>query len=200
MITRTTIYIALHFALEQCEKHDTQMCPVTFDQPLYIQAAEIVAAEQDLNKIIRRLGGFHLLVSFVGRIGQIMTGSGLPELWDRMYAKGSVVHMLTGHAFSRALRAHILTVATLICVLMETPGCMNSIDKDHSGNFFQALLNKERNTTDIADEECIRQLILIISQFLTQAVIQSRTGKLWMQYIQQLVLMQHFNHAERTGN
>jgi len=48
-------------------------------------------------------------MSDLGSIGQIMTGSGLAELWERVYAKGSVVHMLTGHAFSHALRANMLT-------------------------------------------------------------------------------------------
>jgi len=58
----STIYTA------QCEKHRLQVCPVTFDEPLglYIKAAEIVASAQDLDKVVVRLGGFHLLVSYLG--------------------------------------------------------------------------------------------------------------------------------------
>lgn len=62
----STIYTALCFAQKLCKKHGLQICPVTFDQPLYIKAAEIVAAEQDLDKIIVHLGGFHLLMSYLG--------------------------------------------------------------------------------------------------------------------------------------
>ena len=144
----TKIYTALRFALEQCEEHGLQICSVTFDQRLYIKAAEIVAAEQDLNKIIMGLGEFHLLMSYLGSIGQIMRGSGLQELWERVYAKGSVVHMLTVHAFSCALRAHILTLAALICVLMETPGYMDSIDKYHLGNLYQAVTRNKIPMTE----------------------------------------------------
>ena len=90
----STIYTALCFAQTQCEKQGLRICPVTFDQPLYIKAAEIVAAAQDLEKIIVRLGGFHLLMSYLGSIGQIMTGSGLSDLWEMVYAKGSVVHIV----------------------------------------------------------------------------------------------------------
>lgn len=79
------------------------MCPVTFNQPLYITASEILAAGQELNKVIVRLGGFHLLMSYLGSIGYIMNGSGLEQLWEMVYAKGSVVHVLTGHAFSRTV-------------------------------------------------------------------------------------------------
>jgi len=64
-----TIYTALCFAQAQCEKHGLQVCPVTFDQPLYIKAAEIVASAQDLDKVVVRLGGFHLLMSYLGSIG-----------------------------------------------------------------------------------------------------------------------------------
>ncbi|KAF0737722.1 Uncharacterized protein FWK35_00023698 [Aphis craccivora] len=61
--------------------HET--CVVTFDQPLFIKAREIVAASKpgsELSKVIIRLGGFHLLLSFLGSIGYIMAGSGLKEL------------------------------------------------------------------------------------------------------------------------
>ena len=43
-----------------------QVCPVTFDQPLYIQAAEIVASAQDLDNVVVRLCGFHLRLSYLG--------------------------------------------------------------------------------------------------------------------------------------
>ena len=94
---------------------------------MYIKAAEIVAASQDLDKVIVRLGGFHLLMSCLG--SQIMDGSGLAELWETVYSKGSVIHMQSGHAFSCSRRAHILTAAALIGVLMSTSD--TRIDNDH---------------------------------------------------------------------
>lgn len=116
----STIYSALCFVQTQSEKHNLKICPVIFGQPLYQKASEIVAASRDLDKVMVRLDGFHLLMSFLGSIGQIMTGSGLEELWQRVYAKGSVVHMLTGHAFSRAVHAHILTILDAILNISES--------------------------------------------------------------------------------
>ncbi len=34
----STIYTTLSFAQDQCQKHGLGICPVTFDQPLYIKA------------------------------------------------------------------------------------------------------------------------------------------------------------------
>ena len=76
----STIYTAMCFAQEQIEKHGLKVCPMTFDQPLFQKASEIVAASNNLDKVVVRLGGFHLLMSYLGSIGQIMSGSGLAEL------------------------------------------------------------------------------------------------------------------------
>lgn len=62
--------------------------------------------ESDLNRIVIRLGGFHLQMSFLGAIGHIMSGSGLQELLECVYASNAVVHMLSGKAVSRAVRGH----------------------------------------------------------------------------------------------
>ena len=120
----TTIYSALHFAQDLCEKYDISICTVTFDQPLYIKAVGIVNASDNLEKVIILLGGFQLLMSFMGAIGNIMAESGIEELWESVYAKGSVVHMTNGHAYSRALRAHFLAQAALCQVLLQTPNCL----------------------------------------------------------------------------
>ena len=44
----------------------------------------------------------------MGTIGFIMSGSGLQNLFSTVYAPGSTEKMLTGHAYSRGVRAHFL--------------------------------------------------------------------------------------------
>ena len=41
---------------------------------------------------------YYLLMSFMGTIGNIMAGCGHEQLWESVYVKGSVVHMMSGHA------------------------------------------------------------------------------------------------------
>ena len=70
-----TIYSALCFVQKLSEKNALGVCPVTFDQPFYIKAAEIVTSHSDLkNIVVVRLGGFHLLISYMGAIGYVMGG------------------------------------------------------------------------------------------------------------------------------
>ncbi|CAG9769443.1 unnamed protein product [Ceutorhynchus assimilis] len=88
----STIYTALEFALSETRKSHQRSCIVTFDQPLFQKASEIVYAEE--MPTILRLGGFHLLMCFMRVVGFIMTGSGLEDLWTQIYARVTVSHMV----------------------------------------------------------------------------------------------------------
>ena len=108
-------------------KYKLGIVPVTFDQPLYIpciKTADIVAPSPDLTNIFARLGGFHLVMSYLGSIGYNMGDSGIRNLWETAYAHNSINHMLTGHAYARALRADMLSAVSLVAHLLETPDCL----------------------------------------------------------------------------
>ncbi len=99
------------------------------------------------------------------------------------------------------IRAHILTSASLLFLLLvDTPDCLADIDKDLLKSLYESLLKGDQNPTDVAEEDCVKQLNSTISQLLVQAANNSRTGKLWAQYIQQVALMRLFIRAERTGD
>jgi hypothetical protein len=63
--------------------------------------------------IILRLGGFYTLMSFLGCIGHLMEGSGLKELLCFIYADNTVPQMLTGKAYSRAVRGYFFLLILL---------------------------------------------------------------------------------------
>ena len=48
-----------------------------------------------------------------------MGGSELRNLWETAYAHNSVNHMLTGHAYARALRAYMLSAVSLVAHLLD---------------------------------------------------------------------------------
>jgi len=61
-----------------------------------------------------------------------MVGSGFETLWETVYPSGSVIHMmtgLTGHAYSRAVRAHLLTSAALHAMLLSAHEELNEMMK-----------------------------------------------------------------------
>lgn len=95
--------------MENAKRNGHDVCVITFGQPLYSKAREKVSAateKSDLSKILIRLGGFHLLMSFFGAIGYIVQGSGIKEVLSLIYASNSLDKMLNGHAYARAIKAH----------------------------------------------------------------------------------------------
>ncbi|GBP43083.1 hypothetical protein EVAR_96345_1 [Eumeta japonica] len=99
-----TIDTTLRCAVNIAKSHGQKTCVNTFDQLLYSKAREMIGASDansELSNVIVKLGGFHMLMSFLGSIGYIMDGSGLEEALDKIYAENSVDKMLNGHAYAR---------------------------------------------------------------------------------------------------
>lgn len=196
---KSTLYSALNFAAEQ-SREQGRSCVVTLDQPLYMKCSEIVlsADKNDiLSSVIVRLGGFHLLFSFLGSIGYIMKGSGIEELWETVYAKNSIPHMMTGHSFSRAVRAHILTAVVLIQLI---------IDPDDTGvceeikTLRSKVLSHEVTCNEAAESKELQDFMSSFQNKCNELESESRTAKLWVTYLKQILLMLNFIRAEKTGN
>ena len=78
------IFTTLHFVAAQAKRYNrTQV--VTFDQPLYWKAQQIVASEppsSTVKKTVVCLGTFHMIMSYLGSIGYLMDGSGLQQVME----------------------------------------------------------------------------------------------------------------------
>ncbi|OXU21208.1 hypothetical protein TSAR_016820 [Trichomalopsis sarcophagae] len=71
-----TIFTVLLEADRECKSKGQKNCFVTFDQPLYFKAREILACQNtndvdyNLSSVIVRLGGFNTVMSYIGAIGR----------------------------------------------------------------------------------------------------------------------------------
>lgn len=65
-----TIYTCLITAVELASAMNQKHVFVTFDQPLYLKALEVLNSSDDprLKKITLRLGGFHMIMSYLGNV------------------------------------------------------------------------------------------------------------------------------------
>ena len=84
-------------------------------------------ASPELDRLIIRLGGFHLAMSYMGSIGFIMRGSGIEDLWETVYAPNTVEHMLTGHANVQAVRSHFLSAKALTALIVVASSSIDEI-------------------------------------------------------------------------
>ncbi|KYN22380.1 hypothetical protein ALC57_05222 [Trachymyrmex cornetzi] len=154
-----TIFTVLVQAASYSKKHEQTICFVTFDQPLWQKGREIlgnVDPDNDpfnLSCIRLRLGGFHLVMSFLGAVGYIMDGSGLREAFLEIYAENSADKALSGHAYSRAIRGHFLVQLALTHIILSS---MELTETDRAQ--LDALLldvRKENFAQQLKTKECI---------------------------------------------
>ena len=78
---------------------------ITFDQPLYWKAAELIidAPQNNLKKILLMLGCFHTFMNLLGAIGTLIQSN-----LEVVYGANAVVHMMTGKSVQRSYRGHLL--------------------------------------------------------------------------------------------
>lgn len=193
----STIYSAILYAQDQSAKHGMTTTVVTFDQPLYLKAIRIVSSTPTFSNVILRLGGFHLLMSFLGTIGYIMAGSGLEEVLSLIYAENSIQHILSGHAFARAIRAHLLVSSALQKILVQKIHPINKEQKYELSCLSEKLVCDsifEVNLNGTVVEEVYEKISNLVNQLNS-----NRTSKLWFQYLRQVDLIKMFIRAERLG-
>ena len=172
---------------------------ITFDQPLWWKAVGIIEAKQ--MGIVCKLGGFHTLMSFLGSIGRVMAGSGLEEALTEIYAKNHVPHIMSGKAVSRALRGHFLVEAALVKRLAQPIYADMELGyQTEIKILLERILNKDANVEDVNQSHALQLFSSTLKSSKDLLETQSRTAKLWIQYLNYIQIVKLFIHAERTGN
>ena len=96
-------------------QHHTIM---TADQQLYCVIVHVTWAFPKLfESFVPRLGGMHMLISFVGCVGTLMGDTGLKELMETAF--GGVIKMLSGKKFPQNVRALRLAEEELLCSVSQ---------------------------------------------------------------------------------
>ena len=190
----SALYSLLLFVIGQSEKINVPMPAITFDQPLYVKAQEIVLSK-NMN-IFVRLGGFHQLMSFLGSIGNLMEGSDISAALETVYAPVTVGHMLSGKAYARAIRGHFLCAAAIMSLVLAE--FWKTLDLDE-----QCKL-KEMSTSDdpslYENHDVALKLANSLEYKEKELSASSRTSALWINYCKYIEIAQQYIQAERSNN
>ena len=116
------------------------------------------ASNSELSSVVVRLGGFHLIMSFMGAVGYIMGGSGLNEVWNLIYVVDSTDKMLNGHAMPEHLRDHFRTHMALTVFIL----CKLEIDDSvREEIFFSPLVGHEQRCVPHRCIQFLNQVMLM---------------------------------------
>lgn len=125
-----TIMSAMLKAQAVTEVTGQEFVVFTADQQLYRVAVHVMWENQALfSNIYLRLGGMHMLMSYVGCIGSLMAGSGIVEVLSGAFA--GVLKMLTGKKYPDNIRALRMLTEELLrpLFLKQSMLCMDELQE-----------------------------------------------------------------------
>ena len=196
----TCICSTLNFITEQAKQLEIVTPVVTFDQPLWLKSAEIIAAKS--MKIVNILGGFHLMMSFLGSMGEVIKRTGLSEAFETIYETNTVVHIMSEKTIAGAIRGHFLIEAALVTKLLskveastlqQITDILPDIEQALQNSYEDGLIELESSKIFIQASSQLSHIKQSLSEIF-------RTAKLWIQYLKYISILKHFIRAERTGN
>jgi len=222
----TCIYSTLSYIVDQSQKLGVPTPNITFDQPLYMKAVDIVCKAK-MNVVVR-LGGFHTLMNFLGSIGYLMKGSGLDEVLGLIYGPNTVVQLMNGKAYARAVHGHFLVHSVLNDILLtylkssenafsdECPVAVTVPDddvcqlkgalsadviSDVEALYEQISANKLcASEYTLLHDDSLCRVETLVADLRNRLSSCSRTSQLWLLYMRCVELVKMFLFAERTGN
>ena len=93
---------------------------ITFDQASYTKAKQLQWRLSD-EKVIIRVGGFHIAPNYLALMGEKYASSGVDDLLveSGVYGAGGVSALMKGKAYSCGVCAHKLLMEAFFCLLWQ---------------------------------------------------------------------------------
>ncbi|KAG1681897.1 Neuroendocrine convertase 1 [Nymphon striatum] len=136
-------------------------------------------------------------------IGKLMAGSGLEEVFEEVYAEHTVVHMFSGKAVARSLRAHMLVQGALVSHLINALVDEGKIDPLQLESVYKKAIMtglKKDELIEFGNGDVFSHIEKMISEYTLTKKDASRTAKLWLLYMNYVSIVKKFLIAERTSN
>ncbi|KAJ8895907.1 hypothetical protein PR048_001247 [Dryococelus australis] len=96
-------------------------------------------------------------------------------LWMQVYAKSSITHMISGHAFSRAVRAHMLTTQALITIILGIENLFR-VYQEELHKLFLEVSTVEKIIPDAVESPMLVSFLASFERKCTALSEQSHTG------------------------
>ena len=206
-----TVYTVLSRCKAVSEKLGQTYTVVTFDQALYCRAKELVWLKSgEFDSVIVRLGGFHSAMNFMKAIGQHMESSGLKDVWieSGVYSENTASHIMNGHAYNKAIRAHKLTLEALWRILspmFQEWALKNGkeLDKNITEGVEDVVNKVSQKDESVVDSfsrlvEASTELLDLLREF--DEAETAATLRYWRQYMEMVSIVLGFIRAEQEGN
>ena len=121
-------------------------------------------------------------------------------MWSTVFVDGSISQVMSGHSYSRALRAHIFNVQAIASVLLSAPGVLDQVDAVTIHRTWYDFIHENIALEDALSTKEVFKVAHILEQEIEKARKLGRTAKVWIQHFDHVITLLRFIRAERTGD
>lgn len=127
-----------------------------------------------------------------------MAGNGIKEILSVIYAPTSVDKILTGHAYSRAVRGHMLVCLVLHKIILSEIS-ISSEEHEILQNLIDLfVLNSCLENID--NNFVLENVNKKFQEKMLEIKNRGDTAKLWIQYVRMVSIANNFIRAEKMGD
>ena len=188
---------------------------VTADLAIYSKAQQIIWSKPELQEsVTMRLGGMHLIMSFIGSIGKLFGDGGLLDILtsSNVYATGTARMLLQGKHFAKGMRGvKIAHEALTHLYLSAAESYANENDLPWINDEFHILSKKlQKGMQSYDHNSCsevynllkskISDVIQTLSMFSSFGQEQSHTFKYWLSFLEAGDLLLRLIRADKEAD
>ena len=168
---------------------------MTFDLPIWLKAVNII--KQANLPVIPRLGGFHLLKSYLGSIGNIMKDSGLLDVIQLIYPGSTTAsHIMDGGCFDKAIRAHLFIGAAIYQHIMKL--AFTEDERGDMKSFMEKVADGKMGARH--SDPVVRVFEQRFEETFKRLAKGGRTPALWVEYHHMVDVLKVFIRTERLAD
>lgn len=206
----STVQHCLLTSLEVSKKMIQQFTFVTMD----LAAAKIAYDIQWQNpeffsKMIINLGAFHIMCSYMGSLGKMMTGSGFEDILIEagLCASGSIDKVMSGKHYNRAMRVHQRMNDAIERLLLDAfIDNVLKLSNDSMPTYPEfvdlAASPSQENLMKVVENEECSLFITKLCQFKSEvrAGKLGHTAKFWLMYSDCVMILLRFQRSVKENN
>ncbi|PIK39062.1 hypothetical protein BSL78_24089 [Apostichopus japonicus] len=201
-----TLHTVLQKSLKIADKSSVNTVVVVMDEATYAKAQQIRwTSEVFRNRIVMRLGEFHVSMAYLACIGSRFGDAGLRDLLieSNIVAQGSINGVLNGHHYNRSVRTHKLAADALSrlrwLAFLDT---LNDQQREEIRMVLADLHESYLSNTilDFVRMDELKMLQQQCQQFISRHSAVNPTFALWSSYLEMVQLLLPFFRATREGN
>ena len=133
-----------------------------------------------------------------------MAGTGLKSILSEIYAECTITQMLSGKAYTRALRGHLIVDQVLSSIMFEKMLDYYNLNKDEVikslEGLYSDIVSSKINISDFENDSFMKSIDLQMSKTRIKINHKSRTATLWSEYQNIIQVTRKLITADRIGN